>query len=79
MFGASVDSAALIDAWTALPSFLQLTTKTALVGATTYHTFNGLRHLSWDMGYRASFLRVLSRLELSALPRHDSSRWRIPY
>ncbi|BGP23172.1 succinate dehydrogenase (ubiquinone) cytochromeb subunit [Rhodotorula toruloides] len=71
VFGASVDSAALIDAWTALPSFLQLTTKTAVVGATAYHTFNGLRHLSWDMGYlldlKTSYMAGYAVIGASAL------------
>ncbi|GAA5821399.1 hypothetical protein JCM11251_004605 [Rhodosporidiobolus azoricus] len=50
-FGANLDSATLLEAFSALPGWLQLSAKALVAGPAAYHTFNGLRHLGWDMGY----------------------------
>ncbi|SCV67655.1 BQ2448_5266 [Microbotryum intermedium] len=45
-----LDSATMVQFVADLPEWFKLTTKTALGGAMSYHTINGLRHLSWDSG-----------------------------
>ncbi|BGP14432.1 hypothetical protein JCM10213_004555 [Rhodosporidiobolus nylandii] len=50
-FGASVDSAAMIEAFAALPTWMQFSAKALIAGPAAYHSINGLRHLGWDMGY----------------------------
>lgn len=39
----------------ALPGWFATSLKAAVAAAGSYHTLNGLRHLGWDMGFRASF------------------------
>lgn len=53
-FGTTLDSAALVDMFAALPGWFATSLKGAVAAAGSYHTLNGLRHLSWDMGYRES-------------------------
>ncbi|GAA5974185.1 hypothetical protein JCM11641_003313 [Rhodosporidiobolus odoratus] len=50
-FGASLDSATMIEAFSSLPSWMQLSAKAAIAFPASYHTLNGFRHLGWDMGY----------------------------
>lgn len=50
-FGTTLDSAALVDMFAALPGWFATSLKGAVAAAGSYHTLNGLRHLSWDMGY----------------------------
>ncbi|BGP54225.1 hypothetical protein JCM8202_001358 [Rhodotorula sphaerocarpa] len=50
-FGGSLDSAALIDMFAALPGWFATSLKAAVAAAGSYHTLNGLRHLGWDMGF----------------------------
>jgi succinate dehydrogenase (ubiquinone) cytochrome b560 subunit len=40
----------LIDAISTLPEWLKGAGRFALALPFTYHTFNGVRHLSWDLG-----------------------------
>lgn len=51
-FGYSFDSSAIVSALSELPGWFKLSAKTAVGFAASYHTINGLRHLSWDMGKR---------------------------
>ncbi|GAA5976539.1 hypothetical protein JCM10908_005536 [Rhodotorula pacifica] len=50
-FGATIDSAALVDAFASLPGWFATSLKAAVAAAGSFHTFNGLRHLAWDTGY----------------------------
>jgi succinate dehydrogenase/fumarate reductase cytochrome b subunit len=50
-FGTTLDSAALVDMFAAFPGWFATSLKGAVAAAGSYHTLNGLRHLSWDMGY----------------------------
>ncbi|GAA6028107.1 hypothetical protein JCM8097_001874 [Rhodosporidiobolus ruineniae] len=50
-FGASLDSATLLQTFAELPTWFQWTVKSAIAGPAAYHTLNGFRHLGWDMGY----------------------------
>ena len=56
-FGTTLDSAALVDMFAALPGWFATSLKGAVAAAGSYHTLNGLRHLSWDMGYRESLCK----------------------
>lgn len=46
----SIDSAHLLSAWADLPAYAKSTIKLALALPATFHTFNGVRHLLWDVG-----------------------------
>lgn len=50
--GIPFDSATLISLFAELPTWAKLSAKTIVTFPAAFHTFNGLRHLSWDMGYR---------------------------
>jgi len=41
-----------------LPGWLKVSLKTILAVPFTLHSFNGIRHLMWDMGYGQSTLPV---------------------
>lgn len=56
--GIPFDSTVLVSIFADLPGWAKISAKTILAGPAVYHTINGLRHLSWDMGYRESFLSV---------------------
>ncbi|GAA5891388.1 hypothetical protein JCM6882_004679 [Rhodosporidiobolus microsporus] len=56
-FGANLDSATLLELFTSLPGYLQVSAKALVAGPAVYHTLNGFRHLGWDMGY---FLQLKS-------------------
>ncbi|KAL4805944.1 hypothetical protein BDV18DRAFT_140194 [Aspergillus unguis] len=50
VFGWHLDSASLATAFAALPAAAQVALKTTFALPFTYHSFNGLRHLTWDTG-----------------------------
>jgi succinate dehydrogenase (ubiquinone) cytochrome b560 subunit len=50
LFGWHLDSATLVAAFGGLPVALKLAAKFAVALPFTFHSFNGLRHLSWDLG-----------------------------
>ncbi|KAK4689996.1 succinate dehydrogenase (ubiquinone) cytochrome b560 subunit, partial [Tremellales sp. Uapishka_1] len=45
-----IDSAHLIQFVSDLPAYVKYSAKALLASAFTFHTYNGLRHLSWDVG-----------------------------
>lgn len=49
--GVPFDSATLIGLFAELPLWAKLSAKTIVTFPAAFHTFNGLRHLGWDMGY----------------------------
>lgn len=49
--GEIFSTASLIDYAAMAPFWLKLAIKAPLAGAASYHTWNGFRHLGWDMGY----------------------------
>lgn len=51
--GELLSSASLIDFVGHLPTWVKLSVKAPLAAAASFHTFNGFRHLGWDMGYCA--------------------------
>ncbi|GAA5910289.1 hypothetical protein JCM8208_003497 [Rhodotorula glutinis] len=57
LVGAELDSAAMLEAWSNLPGWAQLSAKALVAGPAAYHTLNGFRHLGWDAGY---FLQLKS-------------------
>ena len=73
LVGAELDSAAMLDAWTNLPGWAQLSAKALVAGPAAYHTLNGFRHLGWDAGYCAS-----GRSPASRRRRARGSRPRLP-
>ena len=46
----ALDSAHLLSLVADLPTWFKASVKLALAGAFTFHSFNGIRHLMWDMG-----------------------------
>ncbi|WFC95950.1 cytochrome b subunit of succinate dehydrogenase, Sdh3p [Malassezia brasiliensis] len=46
-----LSSAHLVQVVATMPYWAKLAVKVPLAAAFSFHTFNGLRHLSWDMGY----------------------------
>ncbi|KAH8805842.1 hypothetical protein F5884DRAFT_800797 [Xylogone sp. PMI_703] len=50
LFGWHLDSATMAASFAAWPVALKVLTKTAIALPFTFHSFNGLRHLSWDFG-----------------------------
>lgn len=49
--GEVLSSAHMIHYAALAPFWLKLTIKAPLAAAASYHTWNGFRHLGWDMGY----------------------------
>ncbi|PMD52920.1 succinate dehydrogenase cytochrome b560 subunit [Hyaloscypha bicolor E] len=50
LFGWHLDSASMAAAFGSLPVAAKVATKFAVAMPFTFHSFNGLRHLSWDLG-----------------------------
>jgi succinate dehydrogenase (ubiquinone) cytochrome b560 subunit len=50
VFGMPFDTAAIVNLVQALPSWFVLTGKGLIAASFAFHSFNGLRHLGWDMG-----------------------------
>jgi succinate dehydrogenase (ubiquinone) cytochrome b560 subunit len=46
----ALDSAHLVQLVSDLPTWFKGSVKLALAGAFTLHSYNGIRHLMWDMG-----------------------------
>ena len=57
--GAPFTSTELIQLVGAVPESLKITAKTLLAGSFAFHSWNGLRHLSWDVG-KCTYLSNLS-------------------
>jgi succinate dehydrogenase (ubiquinone) cytochrome b560 subunit len=51
----SFDSAHVVEFVAGLPDAVKYTGKAILALPFTYHSFNGLRHIAWDMGKCAFF------------------------
>ena len=49
--GEVLSSAHMVHYAALAPFWLKLTLKAPLAAAASYHTWNGFRHLAWDMGY----------------------------
>ncbi|KAG8922836.1 cytochrome b subunit of succinate dehydrogenase, Sdh3p [Tulasnella sp. 418] len=47
-FGVPFDSATIVEFVHSLPEWTKLTGKTLLAAPFVFHSFNGIRHLSWD-------------------------------
>ena len=56
----ALSSAHLTQLATELPFWAKIGLKAPLAAAASFHTFNGLRHLSWDMGYCTYYLLTIS-------------------
>lgn len=52
--GLHFDSSSIISLISSLPMWAKLSAKTIVGAPFWFHTWNGMRHLSWDMGYRES-------------------------
>lgn len=52
--GVPFDSATLVSLFGDLPGWFKMSAKTIVAFPAAFHTFNGLRHLGWDMGYCTS-------------------------
>jgi succinate dehydrogenase (ubiquinone) cytochrome b560 subunit len=50
LFGWHLDSASMAAAFGSLPVAAKVAAKFAVAMPFTFHSFNGLRHLSWDLG-----------------------------
>ncbi|PMD37566.1 cytochrome b560 subunit of succinate dehydrogenase [Hyaloscypha variabilis F] len=50
LFGWHLDSASMAAAFGSLPVAAKVAAKFAVALPFTFHSFNGLRHLSWDLG-----------------------------
>jgi len=50
LFGWHLESASIAAAFGAWPVAAKVATKFAIAMPFTFHSFNGLRHLAWDMG-----------------------------
>jgi succinate dehydrogenase/fumarate reductase cytochrome b subunit len=57
--GLHFDGASIISLVSSLPLWAKLSAKTIVGMPFWFHTWNGMRHLSWDMGYREFFLILL--------------------
>lgn len=49
-----IDSAHLVQLVHDLPNWFIIPVKTVLAASFSFHTWNGMRHLAWDMGYGES-------------------------
>lgn len=49
LFGWHLDSTSMVAAFGAWPVLAKVATKAAIAFPFTFHSFNGLRHLSWDL------------------------------
>lgn len=58
----ALDSAHLLSLVADLPTWFKGSVKLALAGAFTFHSFNGIRHLMWDMG-KGEFFVVVGALQ----------------
>jgi succinate dehydrogenase (ubiquinone) cytochrome b560 subunit len=59
LFGWNLDSASMAAAFAAWPLVAQVATKLFLALPFTYHSWNGLRHLMWDMGWQMKNQQVI--------------------
>ena len=48
--GWHLESASMVAAFGALPVAAKVVLKTIMALPFTYHSFNGIRHLTWDLG-----------------------------
>jgi len=58
----ALDSAHLVQLVADLPTWFKGSVKLALAGAFTLHSYNGIRHLMWDMGKGESTVFVIRRI-----------------
>ncbi|KZV97489.1 cytochrome b560 subunit of succinate dehydrogenase [Exidia glandulosa HHB12029] len=69
--GMPFDSAAVVDLVHSLPEWFKLSAKVLLAGSFSFHSFNGLRHLAWDMTkfmtVRGAYMTGYGVLGVSAL------------
>jgi len=61
------DSATIVEVVSGLPDFVKYTGKALLAAPFAFHSLNGLRHLSWDMG-RCTFYPTTNRAMLTIVP-----------
>jgi succinate dehydrogenase (ubiquinone) cytochrome b560 subunit len=57
------DSAHVLEVISGLPEAVKYSTKVILAAPFAFHTFNGIRHLGWDVGkcaFASSMLRVIT-------------------
>jgi len=59
LFGWHLESASIAAAFASWPLFLKLGAKAFFAFPFTYHSFNGLRHLTWDTGAAFSNRQVI--------------------
>ena len=58
-FGWHLESASMAAAFAAWPVAAKVLTKFLLAWPFTFHSFNGLRHLAWDMGSNLTNKQVI--------------------
>lgn len=61
-YGDCITSAYVTQLVADMPQWLKLLIKAPLAASASFHTFNGLRHLSWDVGYGTSPLPLTQHL-----------------
>ncbi|MBW0478987.1 hypothetical protein O181_018702 [Austropuccinia psidii MF-1] len=49
--GIPMDSETVLQMISTTPEWIKIAAKTMVAFPFTFHTFNGMRHLAWDMGY----------------------------
>jgi len=59
LFGWHLDSASLVAAFASWPVLAKMLAKFAFAMPFTFHSFNGVRHLFWDMGKQFSNAQVI--------------------
>ena len=59
LFGWHLDSASMAAAFGAWPVLAKVAAKFAVAMPFTFHSFNGLRHLTWDLGKELSNKAVI--------------------
>jgi succinate dehydrogenase (ubiquinone) cytochrome b560 subunit len=50
LFGWHLDTASMVSAFAGLPLAVKVAAKFLVAMPFTFHSFNGIRHLFWDMG-----------------------------
>ena len=60
LFGWHIESASIAAAFGAWPVAAKIVTKMLVALPFTYHSFNGVRHLVWDMGAMLSNQQVIN-------------------
>lgn len=67
-FPGTFDSAHMLEVISGLPEAVKYSAKAILAAPFAFHTFNGIRHLSWDVGKCTSPMLFSTRRVIADFP-----------